>query len=82
MFRANDTLNRLHHAYVYYYCHNCFVFCMEVECGLPLYFRCKSFQMVVDYPPFGHVFEGVDHPPFVKVLIYIFLWPFPFQEKK
>jgi hypothetical protein len=39
---------------------------VEIECGLPLYFKHKSFQEVVDYPPFEHV-EIVDHPPLVKV---------------
>jgi hypothetical protein len=42
----------------------------------------KSFQEVVDYPPFERVVEVEDHPPLVKVLIYTFLWPCPFQKKK
>jgi hypothetical protein len=41
---------------------------MEVECGLPLYFKRNSFQEVVDYPPFECVVEIVDHPPLVKVV--------------
>ncbi len=36
---------------------------MEVECGLPLYFKHKSFQEVVDYPPFESVVEIMNHPP-------------------
>ncbi len=32
-----------------------FVFFVEVECGLPFYFKHKSFQKVMDYPPFEHV---------------------------
>jgi len=55
---------------------------VEVECGLPLYFKRKSFQEVVDYPPFECVVEIVDHPPLIEVLIYIFFWPCPFQKKK
>jgi len=55
---------------------------MEVKCGLPFYFKCRSFQEVVDDPLFECVVEIVDHPPFIKVLIYIFLYPSPFQEKK
>ncbi len=39
---------------------------MESECGLPLYFKHKSFKEVVDYPPFEHV-QIVDHPPLAKV---------------
>ncbi len=53
-------------------------FFVEVQSELPLYFKCKTFQEVVDYPPFGHVVEIVDHPTFVKVLMYIFLSPCPF----
>jgi hypothetical protein len=30
---------------------------VEVECGLPLYFKCKFFQEVADYPPFGQSFD-------------------------
>jgi hypothetical protein len=46
---------------------------MEVKCGLPFYFKCKSFQEVMDYPPFEHV-EIMDHPPLVKVFdLHIFL---------
>jgi len=55
---------------------------VEIECGLPLYFKCKCFKEVVDYSPFEHVVEVMDHPPFVEVLIYIFFGPCPFQEKK
>jgi hypothetical protein len=33
----------------------------------PLYFKNKSFQEVVDYPPFECVVKIVDHPPFVEV---------------
>jgi hypothetical protein len=55
---------------------------MEVKCGLPFYFKCRSFQEVVDYPPFERVVEIVDHPPLIEVLIYIFLCPCPFQKKK
>jgi hypothetical protein len=32
-----------------------FVFFVEVECGLPFYYKHKNFQEVVDYPPFEHV---------------------------
>ncbi len=32
-----------------------------------LYFKWKSFQKVVDYPPFEHVVEIVDHPLLVEV---------------
>jgi hypothetical protein len=46
---------------------------VEIECGLPFYFKHKKFQKVVDYPPFESVIEIGDHPPLVKVLIYIFL---------
>jgi hypothetical protein len=58
------------------------VFLVEVECGLPFYFKCKCFQEVVDYSPFEHVVEVMDQPPFVEVLIYIFLGPCPLQKKK
>jgi hypothetical protein len=85
MFYVCDTLNKFHQAYIYS-CHHysCFIlfYFVEVECGLPLYFKCKSFQVIVDYPPSECVFEGVAHPPLVKILIYIFFWPCPFQEKK
>jgi hypothetical protein len=57
-------------------------FLVEVECGLPLYFKRKSFQEVVDYPPFERVVEIVDHPSLIVVLIYIYFWPCPFQGKK
>jgi len=40
---------------------------VDVECGLPLYFKCKSFQKVMDYPPFECVVEIMDHPPLVEV---------------
>jgi hypothetical protein len=81
-FNAWDSLNDSHHAYIYY-CHhyNCFFF-VEVECGLPFYFRRKSFQKVVDYPPFEHVVKIVDHTLLIKILIYIFFWPCPFQKKE
>ncbi len=39
---------------------------MEIECGLPLYFKHKRFQEVVDYPSFEHV-QIVDHPSFAKI---------------
>jgi hypothetical protein len=55
---------------------------VEINCGLPLYFKPKSFQEAVDYPPFECIVEIVKHPPFIEVLIYIFFWPCPFQEKK
>jgi hypothetical protein len=38
-----------------------------VECGLPFYFKCKSFEEVVDYPPFERVVEIVNHPPLIEV---------------
>jgi hypothetical protein len=50
-----------------------FIFFVEVECGLPLYFKHKSFQEVVDYPPFEHLVENVDHPPLIEVLSYLFI---------
>jgi hypothetical protein len=28
---------------------------LEVECGLPFYFKLKNIQKVMDYPPFEHV---------------------------
>jgi hypothetical protein len=83
VFHAHDNLNkplsRLHYSCGHY---SCFVyFFVEVKCGLSLYFKCKCFQKDMDYPPFEHIVEVVDHPPFVKVLIYIYFWPCLFQEK-
>jgi hypothetical protein len=45
-----------------------FCFFVEVKCALPFYFKHKSFQEVVDYPPIEHV-EIVDHPPLIEILI-------------
>jgi hypothetical protein len=46
---------------------------VEIKCGLPLYFKCKYFQKVVDYLFFEHV-EIVNHSPLVKVFdLYISL---------
>jgi hypothetical protein len=59
-----------------------FLFFCGSECGLPFYFKRKSFQKVVDYPPFELVVKIMDHPLFIEVLMYIFLWPCTFQEKK
>ncbi len=48
----------------------------------PFYFKHKSFEKVVDYPPFEHVVEIVDHPFLIKILIYILFWPCPFWKIK
>ncbi len=72
-----------HHAYVYY-CHQYSYFgffLVETECGLPFYFKHKKFQKVVDYPPFESVIEIGDHPPLVKVLIYIFFGHVHFKRR-
>jgi hypothetical protein len=73
-----------HYAYIYSCRHYNYYF----------YFLWKS---NVDYPSTSNIrvfkrlwityflnmlIKIMNHPPFVKVLIYIFLWPCPFQEKK
>jgi hypothetical protein len=55
---------------------------VEIECGLPFFFKRKNFQKVVDYPNFERFVEIMDHPPFIEILIYSFFLLGPFQEKK
>jgi hypothetical protein len=38
-----------------------------VEFGLTLNLKFKSFEEVVDYPPFERVVEIVNHPPLIEV---------------
>ncbi len=57
-------------------------FFIEVECGLPLYFKGKNFQKVGLPHLLNVLIEIVDHQPLVEVLISIFIGPCPFQKKK
>jgi hypothetical protein len=54
---------------------------VEAKCGLPLVSNVSVFKEVVDYPPFECVFEVVDHPFFVEVLIYIFFGHNHFKKR-
>jgi hypothetical protein len=75
VFRARDGLNKLPSGLDLFLL-SLFLFYFLVE------IKCNFFQKVVDYSPFEHVVEIVDHRPFIEVLIYILFWPCPFQKKK